>query len=61
MTLDELNTSSINNKDNNNKSFASLKSNETLGIDFTEFIEENGMLNEIRKPVPPSQDLPILQ
>ena len=60
MTLDELNTSSINNKDNN-KSFTSLKSNETLGIDFTEFIEENGMLNETKKPVPPSQDLPILQ
>jgi WD40 repeat protein len=60
MTLDELNSLSFNNKDNN-KSFASLKSNETLGIDFTEFIEENGMLNEVKKPVPQSQDLPILQ
>ena len=58
MTLDELasNTSTI-----NNKSFLSLKSNETLGIDFTQFIEENGMLNETKHIVPPSQDLSILQ
>ena len=59
MTLDEL--SSSNTSTINNKSFASLKSNETLGIDFTQFIEENGMLNEPKHPVPPSQDLPILQ
>ena len=57
MTLDELasNTSTI-----NNKSFLSLKSNETLGIDFTQFIEENGMLNETKHIVPPSQDISIL-
>ena len=58
MTLDEL-ASSTNNNDN--KSFISLKSNETLGIDFTELIEENGMLNETKKAISPSQDLPILQ
>lgn len=59
MTLDEL--SSSNTSTINNKSFASLKSNETLGIDFTQFMEENGMLNEPKHSVPPSQDLPILQ
>ena len=59
MTIDELNPS--NTSTINNKSFASLKSNETLGIDFTQFIEENGMLNETKHPVPPSQDLSILQ
>ena len=58
MTLDDLSspTSTI-----NNKSFLSLKSNETLGIDFTQLIEENGMLNEPKKVIPPSQDLSILQ
>ena len=60
MTFDEINTiNSLNN--NNDKSFASLKSNETLGIDITQLIEENGMLNETKHIVPQSQDLPILQ
>ena len=59
MTIDEISTKSFNN--NNNKSFKSLKSNETLGIDFTQLIEENGMLNETKHVVPQSQDLPILQ
>jgi len=43
---------------NDNKSFVTLKSNETLGIDITQLMEENGMLCNI---VPQSQDLPILQ
>ena len=60
MTLDEL-SSNISTNDNNNKSFASLKSNETLGIDFSQLIEENGMLNETKQVIPQSQDLPILQ
>ena len=47
MTIDEISTKSFN---NNNKSFKSLKSNETLGIDFTQLIEENGMLNETCSP-----------
>ena len=59
MTLDELSSSNISTI--NNKSFLSLKSNETLGIDFTQFIEENGMLNETKHQIPQSQDLPILQ
>ena len=43
---------------NDNKSFVTLKSNETLGIDITQLMEENGMLCNI---VPQSHDLPILQ
>ena len=60
MTLDEL-SSNISTNDNNNKSFARLKSNATLGIDFSQLIEENGMLNETKQVIPQSQDLPILQ
>ena len=60
MTLDELNSLSFNNKDNN-KSFASLKSNETLGIDLTQLMEENGMKTDTKILIPQSQDLPILQ
>ena len=50
-----------NNVNNNNKSFFSLKSNETLGIDITQIIEENGMINETKNSIPHSEDLPILQ
>ena len=60
MTIDELVPSNISSTIND-KSFASLKSNETLGIDFTQFMEENGMLSEVKPKVPPSQDLSILQ
>ena len=61
MTLEDLSSPS-NISTINNKSFLSLKSNETLGIDFTQLIEENGMLNEPKKKIiPPSQDLSILQ
>ena len=59
MTLDELSPSNV--SSNNNNTFLSLKSNETLGIDFTQFIEENGMLNETKQIIPQSKDLPILQ
>ena len=44
-----------------NKSFVTLKSNETLGIDITQLMEENGMLCDTKNIVPQSQDLPILQ
>ena len=60
MTIDELVPSNISSAIND-KSFASLKSNETLGIDFTQFMEENGMLSEVKPKIPPSQDLSILQ
>ena len=49
----------INNNDN--KSFITLKSNETLGIDLTQLMEENGMKTDTKISVPQSQDLPILQ
>ena len=51
-------------EDLTNNSFASLKSNETLGIDFTQFLEDNGgleSLNETKHIVSQSHDLPILQ
>ena len=44
-----------------NKSFVTLKSNETLGIDITQLMEENGMLCDTKNIIPQSQDLPILQ
>ena len=68
MSLDDLSSTSkgishrnVNNNINDNKSFVSLKSNETLGIDLTQLIEENGMINETKNIIPQSQDLPILQ
>ena len=50
-----------NNNINDNKSFISLKSNETLGIDLTQLMEENGMKTDTKILIPQSQDLPILQ
>ena len=72
LTLDDLSLSkqvqensnkniNSNNNNNDNKSFVSLKSNETLGINLSQLIEENGMINEAKNVIPPSQDLPILQ
>ena len=43
-----------------NKSFVSLKSNETLGIDITQLIAENGMITESKSKISTSEDLPIL-
>ena len=70
LTLEDLSSSnnpqmSINkNASNNfhdNKSFVTLKSNETLGIDITQLMEENGMLTDEKTLISQSQDLPILQ
>ena len=70
LTLDDLTstnmpqTNQINPNNNTlfeNKSFVTLKSNETLGIDITQLIEENGMINETKNKIPQSEDLPILQ
>ena len=67
LTLDDLSSMKgkhqrNNNNINDNKSFVSLKSNETLGIDLNQLIEENGMINDTTKNIiPQSQDLPILQ
>ena len=60
-------TKSSNNKANmstssdNNNSFASLNSNQTLGIDFTQLLKEQGGMDQSRAAVPQSEDLPILQ
>ena len=59
LILDNLSQANIPQRNSDNKSFISLKSNETLGIDLTQLIEENGMLNEPKNIL--SQDLPILQ
>ena len=73
--LFNLDTSNINNNNNNNnktnnveessinntKSFLSLKSNDTLGIDISKLIEENGMINQKKQNIKLSKDLPILQ
>ena len=67
LTLDDLSSMKgkhqrNNNNINDNKSFVSLKSNETLGIELNQLIEENGMINDTTKNIiPQSQDLPILQ
>ena len=67
LTLDDLSSNkgiSHRNTNNNiieNKSFVSLKSNETLGIDLNQLIEENGMINDTKNIISQSQDLPILQ
>ena len=49
-----------NNTSIDNNSFASLNSNQTLGLDFTELLKENGGMND-NKNVSQAEDLPILQ
>ena len=70
LTLDDLssikgkqnrNNNNNYNNINDNKSFVSLKSNETLGIDLNQLIEENGMINETKNLISQTQDIPILQ
>ena len=41
-------------------SYASLNSNQTLGVDFTQLLQEHGGMKE-NKQVPQAEDLPILQ
>ena len=50
-----------NNTTVNNTSFASLNSNQTLGVDFTQLLKDQGGMNEGKKEIPQSEDLPILQ
>ena len=52
--INNLNTS-------NNTSFASLNSNETLGIDFNQLIADQAGMNETKHGISQSEDLPILQ
>ena len=72
LTIDNtINNPNINNiKDNeeaktnntvDNNSFASLNSNQTLGIDFTQLLKDQGGINEGKNEIPQSEDLPILQ
>ena len=44
-----------------NNSFASLNSNQTLGVDFTQLLQEHGGMNETKHAIPQAEDLPILQ
>ena len=72
LTIDNtINNPNINNiKDNeeaktnntvDNNSFASLNSNQTLGVDFTQLLKDQGGINEGKNEIPQSEDLPILQ
>ena len=42
-------------------SFASINSNQTLGVDFTQLLQEHGGMNETKHAIPQAEDLPILQ
>ena len=44
-----------------NNSFASLNSNQTLGVDLTQLLQEHGGINDNKNVIPQSEDLPILQ
>ena len=44
-----------------NNSFASINSNQTLGVDFTQLLQEHGGMNETKHAIPQAEDLPILQ
>ena len=44
-----------------NNSFASLNSNQTLGVDFTQLLQEHGGIKDTNQAIPQSEDLPILQ
>ena len=66
-----INNPNINSDDKNNKnqnessldnnSFASINSNQTLGVDFTQLLQEHGGMKEVKNAVPQAEDLPILQ
>ena len=55
------NKTNISTTSDNNNSFASLNSNQTLGVDFTQLLKEHGGMDEKNNGVPQSEDLPILQ
>ena len=55
------NNANVSTTSDNNNSFASLNSNQTLGVDFTQLLKEHGGMDEKKKGVPQSEDLPILQ
>ena len=55
------NNTNINSSTDNNNSFASLNSNKTLGVDFTQLLKEQGGMNEGKNEIPQTEDLPILQ
>ena len=42
-------------------SYASINSNQTLGVDFTQLLQEHGGMNDNKQNVPQAEDLPILQ
>ena len=44
-----------------NNYFASLNSNQTLGVDLTQLLQEHGGINDNKHGIPQSEDLPILQ
>jgi len=65
-----INNPNLNNNEKNNdnnistsvdNSFASLNSNQTLGVDFTQLLQEHGGMNETKHAISQSEDLPILQ
>ena len=41
--------------------YASINSNQTLGVDFTQLLQEHGGMNDNKQNVPQAEDLPILQ
>ena len=44
-----------------NNSFASLNSNQTLGVDFTQLLKDQAGIDQTKNAIPQSEDLPILQ
>ena len=60
-TKDSKEEKTTKNETDNNSSFASLNSNQTLGVEFTQLLKEQGGMNEGKNEIPQSEDLPILQ